>query len=209
VPFRDPVTTLPADAITGPIQGSQLAADAIDGKTITGATVRTGDATTYPRIEMPPDGNLYFYPAPGMDPAVIKVDGEAGALQFVGPDASGVEYGITVQKAFGTSATTIDTDETNVVGTLTAPNLQSGGFDASFASAASAVIGVSFPTPYPVGTVPSVMTNIASGAGATLRWGSRAINITNAGFQLFLFKGDGPDPVQTWTNIPVQWWAHA
>jgi hypothetical protein len=35
------VTSLPASSITGQITGSQIAADAIDGKTITGATLQT------------------------------------------------------------------------------------------------------------------------------------------------------------------------
>lgn len=124
MPFRDPVTTLPADAITGPIQGSQLAADAIDGMVITGATVRT--SAGYPRIELAPDGNLYFYPAAGMDAALIRVDGEAGALQIIGPNADGIEYGVTFQKAFGVSTTILDTDETQVLGVLTAGNMAWG-----------------------------------------------------------------------------------
>jgi hypothetical protein len=53
VAFNDPVDTLPASAITGQIQGSQLAADSIDGKTITGALIRTGTAPTA-RLEMGP-----------------------------------------------------------------------------------------------------------------------------------------------------------
>jgi hypothetical protein len=53
VAFNDPVDTLPASAITGQIQGSQLAADSIDGKTITGALIRTGTAPAA-RLEMGP-----------------------------------------------------------------------------------------------------------------------------------------------------------
>lgn len=194
--FRNPVHTLPASAITG-----------WAGTVITGATIRTGTSTTYPRIELSPDGNLYFYPAAGMDPAVVKVDGEAGALQLVGPDSAGVEYGLTIQKAFGATSTTIDTDETNILGRLSAANFQTGGFDATFAAAASRLVGVSFPTPYPAGVVPTVITNIASAPGTTARWDSRAINITNTGFQVFLFKGDLADPDTAWSNVPVQWLA--
>lgn len=56
--FRNPLTSLPGSAITGPIDGGQLvdgsvigtklSADAIDGKVITGATIRTAPAA--PRI---------------------------------------------------------------------------------------------------------------------------------------------------------------
>ncbi len=66
-----------------------------------------------------------------------------------------------------------------------------------------------FPHSVSAGTVPNVMTNIASGDGTAARWGSRAISVTNTGFTLFLFKGDSADAAQTWSNIPVQWWAHA
>ena len=51
--FRNPVTTLPATAITGQITGSQLAADAIDGKTVTGAVLQT--AHTPPNIQLVPE----------------------------------------------------------------------------------------------------------------------------------------------------------
>jgi hypothetical protein len=58
--FRNPITSLPGSAITGPINGAQLtpgsvagtalAADSIDGKTITGAVIRT--SATVPKIEL-------------------------------------------------------------------------------------------------------------------------------------------------------------
>lgn len=90
-----------------------------------------------------------------------------------------------------------------------AENLQSGVQSVSFVALSQTTVAVSFPTAYPVGTVPAVMTNIDSGAAATVRWGSRAINVTNTGFTLFVFKGDAADPAQTWANINVRWWAHA
>lgn len=52
--FRNPITTIAADQIIGEIAGSQLAADAIDGKTITAALIRT--AATGERVEMTPTG---------------------------------------------------------------------------------------------------------------------------------------------------------
>ncbi|MGW4205018.1 hypothetical protein [Streptomyces sp. NPDC004726] len=73
MPFRNPTTTLPADAIEGPIQGSQLAADAIDGKVITGSTVRT--SATGRRIVMTPDGRLELWSGlPGETPGVLEAD---------------------------------------------------------------------------------------------------------------------------------------
>lgn len=64
--FRNPLTSMallefPTSGLTGVIQGSQLAADAIDGKTITGALIRT--AATGQRIEIDSvaDGQFRFY----------------------------------------------------------------------------------------------------------------------------------------------------
>lgn len=133
--FRNPVHSLPADRITGQITGPQikagaitaahLTADAIDGKVITGATVRT--SATYPRVQLDPDGNLYFYPAAGVDPARVLVDGSSGAMQIIGPNAGGLEYGLTLQNAFGSTSATIDTDEVNIVGNASIGGLFSAG----------------------------------------------------------------------------------
>lgn len=95
-----------------------------------------------------------------------------------------------------------------VSGYATAQNLQSDSVSVSFVALSSSTVAVVFPTAYPVGVVPNVMTNINSGAGATARWGSRAINVNNTGFTLFVYKCDAADPAQTWANVPVQWFAH-
>ncbi|MBC9719514.1 hypothetical protein H9Y04_44150 [Streptomyces sp. TRM66268-LWL] len=83
---------------------------------------------------------------------------------------------------------------------ITAERLQDTGIQ-------SATLAVTFPKPYP--TAPIVQTEIVSGAGATARWGSRAININSTGFTLFLFITDAANTPATWTNIPVQWIATA
>lgn len=54
---------------------------------------------------------------------------------------------------------------------------------------------------------PNVVTNIASGAGSTSRWGSRAITITTTGFTLFVFAPTA-GLTQTWVDIPVGYIAH-
>ncbi|MFJ3540391.1 hypothetical protein ACIPQA_33730, partial [Streptomyces sp. NPDC090109] len=107
----------------GLLTAEAIAAGAIDGQTITGATVRT--AAGFPRIELAPDGNLYFYPAAGVDPGLIAVEAD-GVLHLVGPNGDGVEYGVTFQKAFGTSSATFSTDEVTAVGSLYADNYRSG-----------------------------------------------------------------------------------
>jgi hypothetical protein len=119
------VDRVSVDAVyTGLLTAEAIAAGAIDGQVITGATVRTSSG--YPRIELAPDGNLYFYTSALEDPGLIRVDGVDGTLQIIGPNAAGIEYGVTFQKAFGVSSATIDTDETTVVGVLAAGNLTFG-----------------------------------------------------------------------------------
>lgn len=111
--------------VTGTLTGNQLSANAIDGKTITGARVRT--SAGFPRIELAPDGNQYFYTAAGQDPGRLIVDGSAGTLQITGPNGGGVDFGITLQKAFGSSSTTIDTDEVDIIGNANIGGLFSAG----------------------------------------------------------------------------------
>lgn len=88
-------------------------------------------------------------------------------------------------------------------------NEKHGSLSVSFTSLSSTTIPVSFPTAYPTGIIPVVMTNINSSAGVTVRWGSRAYAVSETGFIVFLFKGDSADPAQTWSNISVQWEAKA
>lgn len=79
-------------------------------------------------------------------------------------------------------------------------SFQAGQVVMSFGPATSNLVAVSFQTPYLV--VPSVATNIASGAGATGGWISRAINVTAFGFDLFV-----SGVLATWVAVPVQWQA--
>lgn len=58
MPFEDPVTSLPADSIEGPI-GSDQITEELTGKTITGSTIRT--AATGKRLVMNPAGDLLMY----------------------------------------------------------------------------------------------------------------------------------------------------
>lgn len=88
-----------------------------------------------------------------------------------------------------------------------APVFQQGVASVSFASQNSFTMMVTFPTSFT--SVPVVTTNIGSGDGSTARWGSRAISVTASNFTLFVYRGDGDDPVQTWSGVPVQWIAAA
>lgn len=75
----------------------------------------------------------------------------------------------------------------------------------TFVTQALFLKAVVFPTPYAAGVVPVVLTNINSTGGNTTRWTSRATDITNLGFNIFVQKGDAADASQSWTNVPVQW----
>lgn len=77
----------------------------------------------------------------------------------------------------------------------------------SFVALSQTTVAVVFAVAFPAGVTPEVMTNINSGSGVTARWGSRAIGVTNTGFNLFVFKMEAAAAAQTWANIPVQWTA--
>lgn len=101
-------------------------------------------------------------------------------------------------------------DDTNLIyrydGTTwraVAPPIQSGQLNVSFTNLALYTTTVTFPVPF--SAAPRVTVNIASQLGPTARWGARAVDITTAGFTLFLFAGDTTNPEDTWSNIPVQW----
>lgn len=82
---------------------------------------------------------------------------------------------------------------------------QSGIEPIFFTAVNSDLTAVTFPRPYPTGVIPNVFTNINSGAGVASLWHSRAINITETGFDMFSFAGTGV--ASTWNGIPVGWQA--
>lgn len=69
--------------------------------------------------------------------------------------------------------------------TAVGPGPQANVVSMAVAAAGSATQPVTFPKPFL--TAPAVVTNFVSGAGSTAGWGSRAINITNLGFTMFIF----------------------
>lgn len=86
-------------------------------------------------------------------------------------------------------------------GVLTGSSI-AGSVNVSFTSLTSFTQTVTFPTPF--ASVPSVHTNIASGAGVAAHWSSRAINVTPTQFTFFFFS-EIEGTAQTWSNIPAQW----
>ena len=85
--------------------------------------------------------------------------------------------------------------------------IQRGEVLVSFTSQTSHTQDVVFPVPF--AAAPIMAVNIASGAGATARWGARAIGVTATQFTLFLFVGDAGASAATWSGIEVQWIAVA
>lgn len=69
-------------------------------------------------------------------------------------------------------------------------------------NASTAVINFGFTFP----AIPTIVTNIDSGAGATARWESRAITATTTGFTMFVYQSQAN--TGTWVDIPVSWIAH-
>jgi hypothetical protein len=72
----------------------------------------------------------------------------------------------------------------------------------NFAAQTSAFVDVLFALPYAV--PPAVSGNINSNSGTASGWFVRCVLITTVGFRLFV-----NGPVNTWTNIAVQWQAQA
>lgn len=79
---------------------------------------------------------------------------------------------------------------------------QSQEVEISFAAATSNVSSVVFPRPF--AAPPNVHLNINSGAGSTSLWQSRAINITETGFDIFVYTTAG---AVAWVAVPVGWTA--
>ena len=93
----------------------------------------------------------------------------------------------------------ITTNQTNITNLTNWTRLGSVSFTFTTQSSATAVVSFGFTFP----AIPTVMTNIDSGAGATARWESRAITRTTTGFTMFVYSSDAT--TDTWTDIPVTW----
>lgn len=137
-----------------------------------------------------------------VNPTVVTVQGtqftDVGFLGWYSP-----AVGDTVAVLGQSSASGTDPASWLVLGYVkpeAAGGLQAGVEVMDFGPATSNLVPVVFANPY-VGS-PAVSTNIASGPASTTGWFSRAINVTNVGFDLFV---NGPSA--TWTAIPVQWQA--
>ena len=70
----------------------------------------------------------------------------------------------------------------------------------TFAAATSFTQAIVYPVAF--ATAPNVHVNINAGVAATASWQSRAINVTNTGFTLFVYTTAA---ATAWTNIGVSW----
>lgn len=86
---------------------------------------------------------------------------------------------------------------------LKRPIIQAGQLSISFTGLNSYTQAVTFPTPFT--TVPRVAMNLATGAGATARWSTRAISVTTTGFTLFAYYNTDTTTLFTWSGQPVDW----
>lgn len=71
----------------------------------------------------------------------------------------------------------------------------------SFTSLSSFDVVVSFG--FTFSAAPRVGCNIASSSSTTTNWTAKAFNVTTTAFTL---RVSGPS-AQTWSGVPVQWWA--
>ena len=133
-----------------------------------------------------------------------------------GPGGGSPVLAVHIDMALGSVETKTDVNTANIA-TNTAgiasngtaiTNLQDwtrrGTVNITFVTVNSSTAAVNFGFTFP--GIPTVMTNIDSGAGSTARWESRAISITTTGFTMFVYQSQATNG--SWTDVPVSWIAH-
>lgn len=168
----------------------------LDGSTIRSALYTDGTAFLSSKVAAQP--TLDIRTATAQTARALRIqNSSATEVAFITPAG-------TVQGSNLVAETAVTSPAFNFEGTsLTAKPVLRGITPVSFTGQTSFTVNVNFPASFTA--TPSVTTNIASGAGNTTRWGSRAYNVTTTGFTLFVFRGDATDGPETWSNIPVHW----
>lgn len=131
---------------------------------------------------LPPDDNMRIGTVLSRFPTTVDVQGSvvpASPLSSYTPIV-----GDTVAM-FRQDAAWLILGRTTSPGTGGFPSFQAGATDLTVVATTSAVQAVVFATPFR--STPSVSTNFNNGTGATSGWGSRAFNVTAAGFTIFIF----------------------
>ncbi|MFE3386376.1 H-type lectin domain-containing protein [Streptomyces anulatus] len=142
-------------------------------------------------------GSAWGPAAPGIGSADWEADIKLGVSRklLIGTDCN----------LYRSAANTLKTDDELIIKTHRSGYGETGTRNFTFTSQNGSTIAVTFGTPF--AAAPRVFTNINSGVGATARWASRAINVTNTGFDLFVFAADGA--ASTWSNVQVMFEAWA
>lgn len=148
--FRNPITSLPASAITGQITGTQIAdgsittpkltagaitadkldANALNGKVITGSTIQTSVGGR--RVVMAAPGTTSWYTGSPLEanPGRIEpVGGFMPALGLFGPrmDAGLQDYGLELRQNGASTEALVTTDETTIVGNANVASIFTAG----------------------------------------------------------------------------------
>ena len=138
----------------------------------------------------------------GINPVIVSLQGTVlEDVGFLGSYVPAVGDSVVL---LGQSST-VSTDPTSwlALGSsfgVTRAAYQAGEELFNFAAQTSAFVDVLFAQPYPA--PPAVSGNINSNSGTAAGWFVRCVLVTTVGFRLFV-----NGPVNTWTNIPVQWQA--
>jgi len=140
-----------------------------------------------------PGTTLTGGPTTSMPVLAVQVDAALSSLELTVSDQA---------TTIGGLQTSIATNQTNVTNLTNWTRRGTALISFTSLSAFTAVVNFGFTFP----AVPTIMTNIDSGVGATSRWESRAISATTTNFTLFLYQSNAV--VGTWTDIPVSWIAH-
>jgi hypothetical protein len=157
---------------------------------------------------MPSTSNYAFeYESPSSLPGASLTGGPGGSSPIL---AIQVDTALAALAATVTSNIAAIADNTSGLATASTniTNLQNwtrrGTTAFTFVTLSSSTASVNFGFTFP--TVPTVTTNIDSGAAATARWESRAITVTTTGFTMFVYSSQAT--TSSWTDVPVSYIAH-
>jgi hypothetical protein len=157
---------------------------------------------------MPSTSNYSFeYESPTSLPGASLTGGPGGSSPILA-----IQVDAALASLAGTVANNTSSISANTTGLATAntniTNLQNwtrrGTTTFTFVTLSSSTASVNFGFTFP--GVPTVTTNIDSGAAATARWESRAITVTTTGFTMFVYSSQAT--TASWTDVPVSYVAH-
>ncbi len=157
---------------------------------------------------MPNTSNYNFeYESPSSLPGTTLTGGPGGGSPILA---------IQVDSALAAVSAQVDINAANITSNTASigsnstsiTNLQNwtrrGTSLVNFSTLSSFTVAVNYSFTFP--GVPTVVTNVDVGTGATARWETRAITITTTGFTLFVYQSQAVSG--SWVDVPVSWIAH-